>query len=124
MDVVSVAADVGNEYRSFIVELMQVTPTAANIDHYIILCREQSRILRIRELGQQLSTADNETAIRSLIEKESSGAADFGNARGIRNLLERCIRRKDSRIASAIRSGDEVKDEDLVTILREDMEWE
>ena len=41
VDPVSVGAVLGPEHREFLVRLMDVTPTAANIDHYITLCREQ-----------------------------------------------------------------------------------
>ena len=46
VDVVSIGAALGAEYRRFLVELMEITPSAANIDHYIRLCREQGRFLR------------------------------------------------------------------------------
>lgn len=34
----------GDEYRKLLAELMEVTPTAANIDTYIGICRERSRV--------------------------------------------------------------------------------
>ena len=47
VDVVSVNAALGGEYREFLLQLMQITPTAANIDHYIALCRDQARVALI-----------------------------------------------------------------------------
>ncbi len=62
-----------------------------------------------------------EDAIRLMIEKARRDTVDFGNARGVRNLLEQCIRRKDSRIASSLREGKPVEDDELLTIRREDL---
>lgn len=37
VDVVSVAAALGDEYNKFLMDLMQIVPTAANLDYYITL---------------------------------------------------------------------------------------
>lgn len=71
VDVVSVAAKLGGEYRSFLAQLMSITPTAANIESYIGLCREQSRVLSCREIGAELSTCEDSKTARTLIETAS-----------------------------------------------------
>ena len=68
VDPVSVASKLPGEYRSFLAELMQVTPTAANIETYITLCREQSRVLACREIGRQLTDCESSSAVRALVE--------------------------------------------------------
>lgn len=68
VDPVSVAAKLPSEYRSFLAQLMDVTPTAANIESYIRICREQSRVLACREIGRQLSDCETTGAVRTLVE--------------------------------------------------------
>lgn len=69
VDVVSVNAQLGGQYREFLMQLMQITPTAANLDHYISLCRDQARVLAVREIGEALQAAEDTGQIRELLEK-------------------------------------------------------
>ena len=48
VDPVTVLNAIGGEpdYRRYIGELMEITPTSANIDSYIGICRERSRVAR------------------------------------------------------------------------------
>ena len=75
VDVVTVAAKLGSEYRDFLVQLMEITPTAANVDKHIALCREQSRVLQCREIGRQLIESENIETSRSLIEDAAKSLA-------------------------------------------------
>lgn len=68
VDPVSVKGMLGDSYHNFLLELMQITPTAANIDSYIALCREQARVVHLRELGQKMAEADTCDALRDLLE--------------------------------------------------------
>lgn len=69
VDVVSVNAHLGGDYREFLMQLMQITPTASNLDHYITLCRDQARVLAVRDIGVILSRAENTEQIRALLEE-------------------------------------------------------
>ena len=69
VDVVSVNAALGGEYRQFLTQLMQITPTAANLDHYIALTRDQARVLAVRDIGVSLSQAESTEQIRELLEE-------------------------------------------------------
>ncbi len=69
IDVVSVAAALGKDYRDYLMQLMEITPTAANIDHYIRLCREQSRVNAARDIGRRMSESESSESIRSLLEE-------------------------------------------------------
>lgn len=60
--------------------------------------------------------------IKDTIASLKAKKKDFGNARGVRNMLDNCIRRKDSRIASLLRSGAHVEDDDFITLIGEDIE--
>ena len=45
----------GAECREYVVQLMQITPTASNIRYYADICRERSRIARYRDIGKSLA---------------------------------------------------------------------
>lgn len=72
VDPVSVKATLGDSYHSFLMQLMAVTPTAANIDSYISICRDQSRISHLRELGAKMSEAESSDTLRALLEDANS----------------------------------------------------
>lgn len=76
VDVVSLAHVLGQEYRDFLLQLMEVTPTAANVDHYIALCREQSRTEHIRELARQMADTDDGEKLRKLMADASGLLVD------------------------------------------------
>lgn len=71
VDPVAVAAALGSEYREFLAQLMEITPTAANIDHYIALCRQQSRVAALRDLGRRMSESEDIDDLRKLMEDAS-----------------------------------------------------
>ena len=72
LDPVVVGALLGPDYRQFILELMEITPTAANLRQYIALCKEQARVLALREIGKQLAEADSTDRVRELLETANS----------------------------------------------------
>ena len=71
IDPVSVNGCLGNGYQEFLLQLMEITPTAANIDHYITLCREQARTNSLRELARQMAEEESGDKLRSLLEQAS-----------------------------------------------------
>lgn len=71
IDPVSVNHAMGGGYDKFLLELMEITPTAANIDSYIDLCKEQSRTHRLRDIGRQMADAEDGDQLRSLLEQAS-----------------------------------------------------
>ena len=100
VDPVSVANKLGPEYRQFLVELMQVTPTAANVDRYIDLCREQSRVLACREIGKELADSESADSARQLIERASSllTSAQASRTLNMADLLQRFYEKPDKRV--------------------------
>lgn len=72
VDPVSIASKLGKEYREFLAQLMDITPTAANVDTYIAICREQSRVIACREIGKELAVSENVQTARQLLEQASS----------------------------------------------------
>lgn len=69
VDAVTVLCDLGSseEYRRYLMELMEITPTAANIRRYAQLCKNYSRINRYRMLGAELITVDDSSVAAELI---------------------------------------------------------
>ena len=83
VDLVSVSAKLGDEYRGFLLQLMNITPTAANVGRYIELCREQSRVLRCRQIGVDLSQSEDSDTVKRLIEQASSLMASAQASRSV-----------------------------------------
>ena len=76
VDLVSIAHGLGDAYRKFLVELMEITPTTTHFDHYLHLCREQSRIIAVRDIALRLQTAGSFQEMRNLIETAASMLVD------------------------------------------------
>ncbi len=60
--------------------------------------------------------------VENWIQVNKENEMDFGNARGVRNLLESAIRKKDSRIANLIRTGEDLSNEALISLVSEDLQ--
>lgn len=71
VDVISISSALGPDYRDYLLQLMEITPTAANIDNYIRLCHEQAQVMAIREIGASMATTESTEQARSLIEDAS-----------------------------------------------------
>lgn len=95
VDVVSVAGLLGPDYRSYLAQLMDVTPSSANIDTYISLCRDQAKISKIRELAQQLAEQDDLQKMRKILEEVNGMTVDRPKlkittmADGLKSFLDR-----------------------------------
>lgn len=76
VDVVSLANALGADYRDYMMQLMEITPTAANIDSYIQLCREQAKVMSVRSLASRISTAEDSETIRKLLEEANGLMVD------------------------------------------------
>lgn len=76
VDPVSVNGALGGNYQSFLLQLMEITPTAANLDYYITLCREQARILSVQELARKMAEADSSEKLRSILEEANGLMVD------------------------------------------------
>ncbi len=76
VDPVTVATELGPDHRQFLVELMSVVPSAANLDSYIQICREQAKILAIRNIGLQLSGLEKVDQIRKLLDEANGMLVD------------------------------------------------
>lgn len=97
VDPISILHVLGNppEYRDYLMQLMEITPSAANIDTYIRLCREQSRIAAAQTIGAQLMGVSTSEEARNLLEKAGSLLSDRQTANAVtmadalRSFMER-----------------------------------
>lgn len=80
VDIVSVldALGGGAEYRTYLAQLMEITPTAANVQSYIGICRERSRVAKYREIGRQLMEVDSSSAGAELVSSSNGIAVGRG----------------------------------------------
>lgn len=76
VDVVTIANMLGGEYRNYLVQLMEITPTAANVDSYIKICREQAKVISVRVLAARLESAQSSEEIRKLLDEANSLMVD------------------------------------------------
>ena len=68
----------GQEYRKLIQELMEITPTAANIDEYIRICRESSMLHKYRGLVEALREAENTREAEEILSSANRTSAGKG----------------------------------------------
>lgn len=81
VDVITVRDKLGDAYTEFLMQLMEITPTAANYQTYVDLAKKQSRFNRLQEIGQQMADADDPQQMQELL----SHAVAINSARqGIR----------------------------------------
>ena len=57
----------GSVYHKLLLELMEITPTAKNIDYYISVCKERSRVYRYQQIGLSLVDIDSATDAESIL---------------------------------------------------------
>lgn len=94
-DAVTINARLGGKYDKLLMELMQITPTAANVKAYVQLLKQQSRMYRLQEIAQRMQEADDEEALRALVSEanaqmvERPGLRVVGMTDGLRQFYQR-----------------------------------
>ena len=61
--------------------------------------------------------------VYELINKYKNAKNDFGNARGIRNIIEKIEKRKNSRCAKLLENNIEIDETIFRSVQKEDLEW-
>lgn len=91
IDAASLNNVLGGNYHQFLIQLMDLSPTAANVDYHIRLCKEQSRVLAVRDIGSQLMQAENADDVAGLLAQANSCMAtrQSQSATDMSNLLKR-----------------------------------
>ena len=69
VDPLLVAADLGDAYRPRLAEYIDQTVSSANAEGYARALKRTSRLYRLRQLGEDLSQAEDEDACRALIDR-------------------------------------------------------
>ena len=96
VDPVSVAGKLGTDYHQFLTQLMEVTPTAANVEYYLKLTREQSRAAQLRELGKQMSVETDLDKLQALMAQANGATVERPGVRvyTMSELLQRFFQRQ------------------------------
>lgn len=96
VDPVSVAGKLGADYHQFLTQLMEVTPTAANVEYYLKLTREQSRAAQLRELGKQMSVETDLDKLQALMAQANGATVERPGVRvyTMSELLQRFFQRQ------------------------------
>lgn len=68
----------GAEMRRLVLELMEITPTASNIDRYIEICRKRSRIHRYQLMGEALAQVESVEQAEELLSSANQVTAGRG----------------------------------------------
>lgn len=100
IDLVSIAHELGDAYRKFLMELMSITPTTAHFDYHLQLCREQARVQEIHDIAGKLLSADSVDDIRPLLEQAASLMIDKSrnNVKDAGELLRDFMERMQSTV--------------------------
>lgn len=78
VDPITVRDKLGPESASFLMQLMEVTPTAANFDAYVAACRAQAKVSRLQELGAKIVAAGSLDCMERLVASASELLIDSG----------------------------------------------
>lgn len=95
VDAVSLKAELGEQYKGYLLQLMQITPTAANLDHYLRLNRERAKVMALRSIGQELAMAEDAGQLQALMDKANALMVDKSSFRSytmadcMRSFMER-----------------------------------
>ncbi len=116
VDPVIISSTLSNDgaYRDFIMQLMEITPTAAHVKQYCDILKTNSRILRLQEMGRALSEVSDLEQARELSAKinslmvAQSGICILTVEDMVKNFYERMAEEKvPEYISTGIRSIDE-----------------
>lgn len=76
VDAVTMVNAMGDGYRKFIVDLMELTPTAANLEAHIAALHERSRLAALHRIGYDLSAVDTVAAAGEILGRANDVLAD------------------------------------------------
>ena len=68
----------GGEYRKLLAELMEITPTAANIDSYIEICRKCSQLHKYQLMGDALAQVESAEEAEEILSSANQVTAGRG----------------------------------------------
>lgn len=68
----------GSDYKKLIVDLMDITPTTANIDYHISVCKDLSRLAKYHAIGADLQAAESSEEAARIIAESNRLAISHG----------------------------------------------
>lgn len=71
-DPVTINARLGGKYDELMYELIQITPTSSSVKEYVKLLKRQARVYRLQEIAQRMQEAEDEDALRSLVNEANA----------------------------------------------------
>lgn len=71
-DAVTVNARLGGSYAKYLAELIEITPTSANVGSYLQILKRESRVARLKALASQMAEAEDEDELRGLISQANA----------------------------------------------------
>lgn len=69
IDVVSVRDKLGSDCSALLMQLMEITPTAANYQSYIDLAKKQARTFRLRSVAQKMADSESPDDVLRLLDE-------------------------------------------------------
>lgn len=95
VDPITVRESLGADWNDFLVQLLDITPTAANVEEYIDLLREKATLFRLQSLGQELTGADTLEGAQAILDQavglrvEKPGVQAMTFAEGYEKFFDR-----------------------------------
>lgn len=76
VDVVILAHRLGAEYTTYMKQLMELTPTAANFDWYLQIVRRQAKVTLLKDAALRLGQVESEEDAQALVDEMNGIVAD------------------------------------------------
>ena len=95
-------------------------PVDLTFDDYNLIELNEIALDMLKKKGLKIDEKGEE-ALRGALLRESL-MKDFGNARGVRNLIDKIARNQNVRMAGLLSSNSQVTDDELLTVIAEDIE--
>lgn len=95
IDPIIVRGVMGNEYEATLCQLVEINPTAANVDVYTDLLKESAALYRLQALGTELATAETLDDAQALLDKamqtrvSKPGVQRMSYAQGFKQFFDR-----------------------------------
>lgn len=71
-DPITINARLGGGYTQYLTELVEVTPTSANVKSYLAILKRESRVASLKAVAARMAEAEDEEELRSLISEANA----------------------------------------------------
>ena len=96
-DPVTVNARLGGKYDRLLMELIEITPTSANVKSYVAILKQEARIHRLQDVAQRMLEAEDEDVLRALMSEANALSVERPGLRvvGMEDALSKFYVRHD-----------------------------